>query len=200
MNELAAQVSKVVELALWAGEDGGASAIASLNLMDGFNTYVTDNIASIPAAQQVSTGAYTTGNVIGAFDNMVNALPADVYHQAVHSGETGWAILTAPLTKRTYDEAYRTTFGANTNYRNFTQSFIEGTNIQIIPVNGLQGLNNSLLVRLSDLWIATDIDAEWNNFVVERGAGTERRKIFIDSQFKLGTAIQFIDQVVTDNY
>lgn len=184
-----------IEVALHHGEASGTSTNASLNLFDGYITYINDAITAttIPSAQVISA-VITQSNAVSTYNTAVDALPAKVYAQAI-SG-SNWICVCDPAIAMAYSRNIMITYGANSEYARLNQNTIMGTNIRFVPVAGLIGTGRSWILNRDTMWIATDLESDWSNIEVSQGAGTTKDYLYIDGEIKIGTFIQNVEYIL----
>ncbi len=201
MFEIERRIRRVVEFNLWKGVEGGANADASLNLMDGLDEIISDEIvaATIPAGQQTSV-AEDAANIVAAYDGMRKALPIDQFSDVNESGENQYILLTDPNSKRLYEEAYRATFTALPFNMEFRKDFIDGTSIQIVGTPGLFGESKSLMIKRAELLLGVDVEGEETSLTIDQGAGNDIDNVYVNGRFKMAPQIHFPGQIVTNNY
>lgn len=200
LSELARAVNKSIELAVINGEEGGAALNASLNLFDGFFHTVDDEIAAatIPGDQQLS-GLVDVANIIATVEAMADALPIDQFFEADSAGRSPYIILMSHQAARNYDRAYRSTFTALPSNTQFEKRFIDGTNIELIGVNGITlASDNMILAKRENLWVAVDVDGEEMDMVVFLDEFKEN--VRVKARFKMDTQINFPDEIVVNGF
>lgn len=203
LEHIQSRIQRVVEINLWQGEEGGSSGDSSLNLMDGLDTIIADEISatSIPAGQQLS-GSQDSSNVVASFDAMRAALPVDQFQDVDMMGPEGYILLTDPISKDNYHKNYRSSFTALNErlYTDLSRTQLDNSNIEIIGAPGLHGTGKSLLIKRKNLWLGVDIDGEETNLQIVQGAGGDIDNVYVHGRFKMGVQIQFPEEVVTNNY
>lgn len=199
IDYIAGVIRNSIEIMIWQGEFGVGAG--SLGLVDGLNAVIADEIVAttIPASRDLS-GAQTTSNIIATFEAMIDALPINNFSEVDEEGGSMYVLLTDLVSKRTYEKDYRSTFTAAPYNQQFTKTFVDGTNIEIIGAPGLEGLKRSVLIKRDNMWLGTDLADEATSLTVANGAGTEMDKVFVASRFKLGVQIQFPEEIVVNGY
>lgn len=190
LDTIRTRIAEAMELAAWAGEEGGASGAASLNLYDGIHHIVENEVAGggIPAAQDLGTTALSTSNTVGVFEAMRDALPAGVYDRV--EDESNWVFLCSGQTKQKYNINYRNDYGANTNNFDFNRTFVDGTRLEIVSCPGLTALDASGDAR-GEFILLTRKDNWWYGFDVEEAeslrVGTDQydKNVWVQASFKI---------------
>lgn len=198
MDLIGREIMKKIELILWQGVEGGAAGDVSFNLMDGYEEIIADEIVagSIPAPQR-TTVSEAVGTVVSAYEGMRRNLPIDQFEEAA---DGGYLLLTDPVSKRNYEEAWRSTFTSAPYNMSFDKPMLDGTNIPIIGVGGLHGLGKSILVKQKSLWVGVDLEGEETNLVLERGTGNDRDNMYLHADFKMAAQLNFPSELVTNNF
>ncbi len=200
MEIVVERIRKTMELAVIEGEKGGANPNASLNLFDGMDHIIADEIVAltIPVAQQ-KAGATTTGNVIATLDAMYDVLPDDNKLNISQDGD--WVFLVSPATKVIYERDYRSTFTSLPYNTGFDKDMYDTTGIKIVAAAGLTANPGQvILTRMSNWWMGVDIDGEDTSLTLEQGAGSEKQFLFLDGHFKVGIQVMFPDEMVVNGY
>ena len=84
-------------------------------------------------------------------------------------------------------------------FTQFEKRFIDGTNIQLVGVNGIANTSDKMiLAKRNNLWAAVDIDGEETDFDVFMDEFKE--KVRVKSRFKMDTQINFPDEVVVNGF
>lgn len=194
MAELERKIKKMVELLIWKGNKATApNSIASLDLVNGLNKIIADETGNL--AYEGSTGALTTSNIIGAVEALYANLGVDAYSTIE---EDEWVVLMGDDKKKVYEQAYRNTHGAVVYNQGFTKRFVDGTNIEIVGVPGLNGTDKLVLAKKSNLILAVDVDGEEEALRVYMDVDQEN--VRIKGRFAMGIQIHFPGEVAVDNY
>lgn len=187
------KIASQLEKALWQGDT--LSADGNLNKFDGIIKLVT---AAGGAVVNANTTAYinaeataiTSANVISVFDAVYKAIPAEV----VSKDDT--VIFCGMDVFRTYTIALK-----NENMFHYTvdgkadsEFVLPGTSIKVIAVQGLNGQNKIYAMRLSNLFIGTDLLNEEERF--EIFYAKEADQVRFVAEFKMGVNFAFPAEVV----
>jgi hypothetical protein len=192
-NRKVEKISSQLERALWQGNT--SSVDVNLNKFQGLIALITAAGASVVNANSVAfhgsvETSITDANVVSIFDSIYKAIPAQVVDKddmAIFCGMDTFRTYTVKLKSSNlfhykYDEA------AN------GQFFLPGTNVRVIAVQGLNGTNDIVATRISNLFIGTDLLSEeerWELFFAK-----EADQIRFVSEFKMGINFAFPDEIV----
>ena len=187
-------INKALDLGIWNAVRDNADT-TFLGTFTGINKRIFDalNLGSIPLAQRLSV-IPTINNIVGIVEDMYDALPIDIRFstQARYKLFMSWSNL------RLYRKGFRTDFGALPYNQDFNRTFIEGTDIELVPAVGLDGTNKMLLSSMDNLILATDLMGEENQLRIY--PDIHWLKVHSTGQFKFGTQLHFPEEVVVNNY
>lgn len=192
-DKKAKRIAAQLETALWQGDT--ASANVNLNKFDGLlkligaaSGVVDANVSAFISGAPLAS--ITAANVISIFDGIYRAIPAQIvsYDDVV--------IFCGMDTFRTYTIALK-----NSNYFNYTidvkadnEFVLPGTTIRVVAVQGLNGTNDIIAARLSNLFLGTDLLNEEEKF--EIFYAKEADQVRFVSEFKMGVNFAFPDEIV----
>jgi len=192
-DKKAKTIAAQLETAIWQGDT--ASANGNLNKFDG----LIKLIGAASGVVDANTSTYISGaplssitaaNVVSLMDGVYKAIPAKVvsYDDMV--------IFCGVDTFRTYTIALK-----NANMFNYafdgkadSEFVLPGTPIKVIAVNGLNGTNDVYALRLSNLFLGTDLLNEEEKFDIF--FAKEADEVRFAAEFKMGVNIAFPDEVV----
>ena len=97
-----------------------------------------------------------------------------------------------------YERGYRDSKGTVVYNQGFEKRFVDGTNIAIEGIPGLNGTDYLVLIKESDLVLAVDVEGEEMN--LKMGMDQYEENIWIKGRFGAGFQIHFPSQVVVANY
>ena len=200
-EEISQVIAEQLEVALWRADSAGsAGSNGSLNKFDGIlkllnaasGTVVQANVSGflgIPAVTGV-----TTTNIKNIVDAMWVALPAKV------QGKDDVRIFCGYDNYNTYLQAFR-----DQNLFNFAPTaagekayaaelVIPGTNYRLTPVHGLDGTNRMVSLRMSNLHLGVDLEAEENTFKMWWSDDDMVNKLHV--AFKMGVNFAFPGEIV----
>jgi hypothetical protein len=189
----AEKIAQQLERALWQGNT--ASVDVNLNKFTGLLALITTAGATVVNANSVAfhgvvETAITAGNVISIFDDIYKAIPAQVVDK------DDMAIFCGMDTFRTYTVALKTAnqFHYTVDQKANGEFILPGTTIKVIAVQGLNGTNDIVASRISNLFLGTDLLNEEERF--EIFFAREADQIRYVAEFKMGVNFAFPDEIV----
>lgn len=192
-NRKAQKIAEQLEVALWKGDT--ASADGNLNKFDGIQKLVTAAGGSVVDA---NTSTYITGgpiasitvsNVIAVFDAIYTAIPAKVVAKddvAIFCGMDIFRLYTVALKNANL-------FAYNLDIKADSEFFLPGTTVKVIAVQGLNGTNDLYAMRLSNLFLGTDLLNEEERY--ELFYAKEADQIRFVVELKFGVNFAFPDEI-----
>jgi len=186
-------IAAQLETALWTGDT--ASVNVNLNKFDGLVKLigaaagvVAANGSTFISGAPLST--ITAANVISIFDGVYAAIPAQVV------AADDMTIFCGQDLFRTYTIALKNanSFSYNVDVKADSEFILPGTTIKVIAVAGLNGTNKVYAMRLSNMFLGTDLLNEEEKF--EIFYAKEADQVRFVSEFKMGTNIAFPDETV----
>ena len=187
------KIAQQLERTLWLGNT--SSVDVNLNKFSGITTLITAAGSAVVNANSVALHgvvetAITDANVISIFDDIYKAIPAQVVDKddiAIFCGMDTFRTYTVKLKSSNlfhykYDEA------AN------GQFFLPGTNVRVIAVQGLNNSGDIVAMRISNLFLGTDLLNEEERF--EIFYAKEADQVRFVSEFKMGVNFAFPDEIV----
>lgn len=193
-NRKAEKIAAQLETALWQGDT--ASANGNLNKFDGLLKLINAAGGSVVNA---NTSTYITGgpiasitvsNVVAVMDAIYQAIPAQVVAKddvAIFCGMDIFRLYTIALKNANL-------FAYNLDVKADSEFVLPGTTIKVIAVQGLNGTNDLVAARISNLFIGTDLLNEEERF--EIFYAREADQIRYVSEFKMGVQFAFPDEIV----
>jgi hypothetical protein len=186
-------IASQLETALWQGDT--ASANGNLNKFDGFikligaaSGVVDANVSGFISGAPLSS--ITAANVVSLFDGVYKAIPAKVV------ASEDMVIVCGMDTFRTYTIALK-----NANMFNYAfdgkadaEFTLPGTSIKVVALQGLNGTNDVYAMRLSNLFLGTDLLNEEEKF--EIFFAKEADEVRFAAEFKMGVNVAFPDEIV----
>jgi len=186
-------IASQLETALWQGDT--ASANGNLNKFDGFikligaaSGVVDANVSGYISGAPLSS--ITSANVIALFDGVYKAIPAKVV------AAEDMVIVCGMDTFRTYTIALK-----NANMFNYAfdgkadaEFTLPGTSIKVVALQGLNSTNDVYAMRLSNLFLGTDLLNEEEKF--EIFFAKEADEVRFAAEFKMGVNVAFPDEIV----
>ena len=186
-------IAAQLETALWTGDT--TSVNVNLNRFDGLVKLI--GAASGVVAANASTfisgaplSSITAANVISIFDGVYQAIPAKVV------AADDMTIFCGQDLFRTYTIALKNSgsFNYQIDVKADSEFVLPGTTIKVIAVAGLNGTNKVYAMRLSNLFLGTDLLNEEEKF--EIFYAKEADQVRFVSEFKMGVNIAFPDEAV----
>lgn len=192
-DKKAATIASQLETAIWQGDT--ASANGNLNKFDGLikligaaSGVVDANVSGFVSGAPLTS--ITASNVIALLDGVYKAIPAKVV------AADDMTIFVGQDTFRTYTIALK-----NANMFNYafdgkadSEFVLPGTSIKVVAVAGLNGTNDIYAMRLSNLFLGTDLLNEEEKF--EIFFAKEADEVRFAAEFKMGVNIAFPDEIV----
>jgi hypothetical protein len=186
-------IAAQLETALWTGDT--TSVNVNLNRFDGLVKLI--GAASGVVAANASTfisgaplSSITAANVISIFDGVYAAIPAKVVaadDMTIFCGQDLFRTYTIAL-KNSGSFNYQIDVNADSEF------VLPGTTIKVVAVAGLNGTNKVYAMRLSNMFLGTDLLNEEEKF--EIFYAKEADQVRFVSEFKMGVNIAFPDEVV----
>lgn len=187
-------IASQLETAIWQGNT--ASANGNLNKFKGLIVTALEASATVIAANasQFITGgpvaSITSANVIAVFDAVYLAIPAKVV------AKDDMTIMCGMDLFRTYTVALKNanSFNYGFDVKADSEFVLPGTSIKVVALQGLNGTNKIYAMRLSNLFLGTDLLNEEERF--EIFFAKEADEVRFVAEFKFGVNFAFPDEVV----
>ena len=192
-DKKAKTIASQLETAIWQGDS--ASANGNLNKFDGLikligaaSGVVDANVSGFISGAPLTS--ITAANVVSLFDGVYKAIPAKVV------SADDMVIVCGMDTFRTYTIALK-----NANMFNYafdgkadSEFVLPGTSIKVVALQGLNGTNDVYAMRLSNLFLGTDLLNEEEKF--EIFFAKEADEVRFAAEFKMGVNVAFPDEIV----
>jgi hypothetical protein len=196
-DKKAKRIASQLEIALWQGDT--TSVNVNLNKFDGLVKLVgaASGVVDANTSTYISgapLSSISAGNVVSIFDGIYKAIPAQIVSEDdVH-------IFCGMDTFRTYTIALKNAnmFHYTVDVKADNEFILPGTTIKVVAVQGLNGTNKIYAMRLSNLFLGTDLLNEEEKF--EIFYAKEADQVRFVSEFKMGVNIAFPDEVVKFAY
>ena len=186
-------IASQLETAIWTGDTGSANG--NLNKFDGFIKLigaaagvVDANVSGFISGAPLTS--ITAANVVSLFDGVYKAIPAKVV------ATDDMVIVCGQDTFRTYTIALK-----NANMFNYafdgkadSEFVLPGTPIKVVALEGLNSTNDVYAMRLSNLFLGTDLLNEEEKF--EIFFAKEADEVRFAAEFKMGVNFAFPDEIV----
>jgi hypothetical protein len=186
-------IAAQLETALWQGDT--SSVNVNLNKFDGLVKLIgaASGVVAANASTYISgapLSSITAANVISIFDGVYQAIPAQVV------AADDMTIFCGQDLFRTYTIALKNSgsFNYQIDVKADSEFVLPGTTIKVIAVAGLNGTNKVYAMRLSNMFLGTDLLNEEEKF--EIFYAKEADQVRFVSEFKFGTNISFPDETV----
>lgn len=187
-----ARIASQLETAIWQGDSG--SATANLNKFNGLQKIIAAgspidaNVSGYTGVATITT--ITSSNVIAATEGIYKAIPAAVMAKGdvkIWVGYDWYRLLIL---------AYRALnlFSYNPQDVNAQSFILPGTNVEIVPVNGLNGTGDAYAISLSNMAIGFDLEAEENNY--KMWYSVDNNDVRFRAEWKVGVAVGFTTECV----
>lgn len=188
------KIADQLETATWQGDTTSGSAL--LNKFDGFLKHITTAGASVVNANTTTyiAGApitsITAANVVSIFDAVYSAIPAKVV------GADDMVIFCGMDVFRLYTIALKNAnlFHYKVDVKADAEFYLPGTSVKVVATPGLNGTNDIVASRISNLFIGTDMLDEQDKFNIFYDQSDDVVKYV--ARFKYGCQIAFPDEVV----
>lgn len=186
-------IASQLETALWNGDT--ASANGNLNKFDGFIKLigaaagvVDANVSGFISGAPLTS--ITSANVVSLFDGVYKAIPAKVV------AADDMVIVCGQDTFRTYTIALKNAnmFQYSIDVKADSEFVLPGTSIKVVALQGLNGTNDVYAMRLSNLFLGTDLLNEEEKF--EIFFAKEADEVRFAAEFKMGVNVAFPDEIV----
>jgi hypothetical protein len=166
---------------------------------NGAAAVTTASYAIVPAASLnfaspiLATAGITKTNVRAAVDTVWRSIPARVKGKNDVAVFVGWDVFETYISKLIDDNNFVYTAGNNVQAEG--EIVIPGTNYKIIAVHGLDNTNRIFAMRLSNLYLGTDVLGEEDNF--EIFYAKEAMEVRFVAELKIGVNVAFPNEVVS---
>ena len=186
-------IAAQLETSLWQGDT--TSVNVNVNKFDGLvkligaaSGVVAANASTFISGAPLST--ITAANVISIFDGVYAAIPAKVV------AADDMTIFCGQDLFRTYTIALKNSgsFNYQIDVKADSEFVLPGTTIKVVAVAGLNGTNKVYAMRLSNMFLGTDLLNEEEKF--EIFYAKEADQVRYVCEFKMGVNIAFPDEVV----
>jgi hypothetical protein len=183
-------IGAALETALWQGDT--ASSNAQLARFDGLLKLIAPSgtpVTGVVVGNTSEATSITSGNIIGLVDDVYTAIPASI----VANGDV--VIFVGMDTFRTYTVALK-----EANLFHYAAESVDfeivlpGTNVKLVAVNGLNGTDQMVATRLSNLYLGVDLLNEEERF--ELFYAKEADEMRFVAEFKMGINYAFPTEVV----
>ena len=193
-DKKAKTIAAQLETALWQGDTGSANV--NLNKFDGLVKLIgaASGVVAANASTYISgapLSSITAANVISIFDGVYKAIPAKVV------AADDMTIFCGQDLFRTYTIALKNSgsFNYQIDVKADSEFVLPGTTIKVVSVAGLNGTNKIYALRLSNMFLGTDLLNEEEKF--EIFYAKEADQVRFVSEFKMGVNVAFPDEIAS---
>jgi hypothetical protein len=197
----AGKIAEALETAIWTATGSGYGGTNGLlNKFKGIRQHIADAGTSVNANV---TGFYGTGAPITGIDTMekaqkavlavINALPASVKGKSDVRIFCGWDVYTLLIQKYVDLNLFHYNPGSTNNAAD-SEFLVPGTSYKVVPVHGLNATNDIYAMRMSNVFLGTDIEGEDSRF--EMWYSQDDRNVKYSTSLKIGVQLAFPDEVV----
>jgi len=192
-DKKAKTIASQLETAIWQGDTTSGSG--NLNKFDGFVKLIgaASGVVDANTSTYISgapLSSITSANVISLFDGVYKAIPAKVVSY------DDMTIFCGVDTFRTYTIALKNAnmFQYSFDGKADSEFVLPGTSIKVVAVNGLNGTNDVYAMRLSNMFLGTDLLNEEEKFDIF--FAKEADEVRFAAEFKMGVNVAFPDEIV----
>jgi len=172
---------------IWKGNV--ATGTGNLQWMNGFRQFLT--VAN--GCVDLNTTPTTSINASNAFDVFYECFintPAQVAEQAdfiCFTGRENFNYLLKSLVDQNFYHYSPETIA------NLNECLVPGTNMRVVKVNGLNGLDNIYTGRSSHFFFGTDLSSDFESY--DLWYSFDDDVIYIRSKFRAGVQVPFLDEI-----
>ena len=190
-DKKSARIAAQLETALWQGATGSANV--NLNKFQGLVALIGSGAVESNNATYYGTPAtsITTANVRDIFDALYKAIPAQVVAKddmTIFCGQDVFRLYTIALKNA---NMFNYAFDGKAD----SEFFLPGTPIKVVATPGLNGIPKIYAIRLSNLFIGTDLLNEEERF--ELFYAKEADQVRFVAEFKMGVNVAFLDEIAS---
>lgn len=186
-NEKSSKIAKLLEVAMWQGDTATSNTNPNTNKFDGFVKIIGD--ATAVNGNTSSATAITTSNIESLVDDMYAAIPADV------SDADDLVLFVGIDTFKKYTTALRASnlfhYAADAEGM---EIMIPATNVKMVGVGGLNGVDKMYLGRISNFFVGTDLANEEEEY--RFWYSQDNDEVRFRATCKYGVQVGFPDQIV----
>lgn len=190
-DKKSARIAAQLETAIWQGSTGSANV--NLNKFQGLVTLIGSSAVEANNTTYYGTPAtsITSANVVAIVDALYRAIPAQVV------AKDDMTIFMGQDVFRTYTIALKNANMFNYSFDGKADSefYLPGTAIKVVSTPGLNGTNKLYAIRLSNLFLGTDLLNEEERF--ELFYAKEADQVRFVAEFKMGVNVAFLDEIAS---
>ena len=190
-----ARIAAQIETAIWQGDITGSGG-ANLNKFDGLvrlidlGSPVDANVSGFTGVSGSPISTVTATNVIASTEGIYKAIPAEVMAKGdvkIFCGYDWYRLLILAYREKNM-------FSYNPQDVNAQSFILPATNIEVVPVNGLNGTGDAFGISLSNMAMAVDLENEEANYRVWYSEDNDEIRTKVS--FKIGVNVAFTNEVV----
>jgi hypothetical protein len=190
-----ARIAAQIETAIWQGDITGSGG-ANLNKFDGLirlidlGSPVDANVSGFTGVSGSPISTVTATNVIASTEGIYKAIPAEVMAKGdvkIFCGYDWYRLLILAYREKNM-------FSYNPQDVNAQSFILPATNIEVVPVNGLNGTGDAYAISLSNMAMAVDLENEEANYRVWYSEDNDEIRTKVS--FKIGVNVAFTNEVV----
>jgi hypothetical protein len=190
-----ARIAAQIETAIWQGDITGSGG-ANLNKFDGLirlidlGSPVDANVSGFTGVSGSPISTVTATNVIASTEGIYKAIPAEVMAKGdvkIFCGYDWYRLLILAYREKNM-------FSYNPQDVNAQSFILPATNIEVVPVNGLNGTGDAYGISLSNMAMAVDLENEEANYRVWYSEDNDEIRTKVS--FKIGVNVAFTNEVV----
>jgi hypothetical protein len=189
-----ARIAAQLETALWQGDTTLGGGSPNLNKFDGLiklivaGSPVDANVSAFTGLAPITT--ITASNVVAATEGVFKAIPVAVLAKGdvkIMVGNDWYRLLIL---------AYRALnlFAYNPQDSQAQSFILPGTNVEVVSVNGLNGVGDAFAISLSNLALAVDLVNEETSY--RMWYSEDNNDVRFRAEFKVGVNVAFTNEVV----
>lgn len=172
-----------IEMAIWKGDTNSGDPF--INKFDGLLKIIAAGVGS--GVISASSVTWSVANSRTAFQNVYSSLTDDMLANPNLKVFAGLSECRDYRMKLGIDNLYHITGAENKLY-------LENTDVEIIPTLGLSGTKKIVAIVTDNMFLGTDLQNEDEKY--ELFYAREADEIRYVCEFKMGTQVQFLDQIV----
>lgn len=172
---------------IWKGNV--ATGTGNLQWMNGFRQFLTTGNGAVDLNTS-STASINASNAFDVFYECFINTPAQVAEQAdliCFTGRENFNYLLKNLVDQNFYHYSPETIA------NLNECLIPGTNMRVVKVNGLNGLDNIYTGRSSHFFFGTDLSSDFESY--DLWYSFDDDVIYIRSKFRAGVQVPFLDEI-----
>jgi hypothetical protein len=196
-GEIASGIAEALEVAIWQADTAGSAGSNGLmNKFDGILKLLNAASGSVVQANASGytglvpvTGGITASNAVAVTNAMWKALPAKVKGKSDVRIFVGWDVFETLI--GAYIALNLFHYDAD---RTSGEFIIPGTNYRITAVHGLDNTNRMVGIRMSNLFLGTDLEGEENKFKI--WYSDDDMNVKLHAAAKIGVNFAFPGEIV----